>query len=85
MDSNTGYQGLLVACGLAGMTEKETRIVVEAAGFELNPEDVKRTRRRAGVWTRALFDRSITPGEFEEEMHEAMSAGSKKLSSLRGS
>ena len=85
MNGNIGYQGLLVACGLAGMNEKETRVVLESAGFSLESGDMKRSRRKAETWTRALFERSITPNEFEEEMHEAMSAGSKKLSSLRGS
>ena len=85
MKGNLGYNGLLVACGLAGMTDKETRLVLEDAGFEMDSSDLKRCKRRATVWTQALFERSITPAEFEEEMHSAMSVGSKKILSLRGS
>ena len=74
MKSNLGYNGLLVACSLAGMGEKETGLVLEGVGFEMDPGDLKRSRRRASVWTQALFERAITPEEFEEEMRLEMSA-----------
>ena len=80
MGEHVGRNALLLACSMAGMSEKEISIVVTEAGLgPPDKTDVKTAARRARVWTNALFERSITPGEFEEEMWNAVDGNSKQL------